>query len=35
VDLSDDYLAFMLFADEGWEEQLLPIQLADAQVCCS
>lgn len=29
IDLSDDYLVFMLFADNGWEEQLLPIQIAD------
>jgi hypothetical protein len=29
VDLSDDYVLFMLFADGSWEEQIIPIQLAD------
>lgn len=29
VDLSDDYVLFMLFADGNWEEQIIPIQLAD------
>lgn len=29
VDLSDDYLLFMLFADKGWEQQIIPIQIAD------
>jgi hypothetical protein len=29
IDLSDDYLLFMLFADGGWEQQIIPIQISD------
>jgi hypothetical protein len=29
VDLSDDYLLFFMFADGGWEQQMLPIRIAD------
>lgn len=29
VDLSDDYLMFFMFADGGWEQQMLPIRIAD------
>jgi hypothetical protein len=29
VDLSDDYLLFMLFASGEWEDGIMPIQIAD------
>jgi hypothetical protein len=29
IDLSDDYMLFSLFADKGWEQQIVPIQLTD------
>lgn len=29
VDLSDDYLMLMMFADPAWQETLIPIQLTD------
>lgn len=29
VDLSDDYILFMLFADDAWEQQIAPIRIAD------
>lgn len=29
IDLSDDYVLFMMFADNNWEQEIVPIQLAD------